>query len=325
MRAGLLGVQWGRTRRRASNALSWRSSSGTLPAWMTVTRLTPATRYNSGGVRELVGADVPRFDWNPAAAKGGCLLIEPTRTNLNTWSNQLDNATGGYTIQTTATLGSFGTNVDGTTSTWKFYAVTTNTTANRFITRMASFVAGTVYTLSAHAKPNEAGWVQMAGGAGAFTDGYANFDLITGVTGFSSSILSSVIAPAGASMYRCSLTKAATTTATANGLALYLMGNVNAGLRNPSVYMTANDGIQISDFQVEEGANATSYIPTPSSSQVTRMEDILTITPGYPTGNVTFTFDNGATQTLTGLTFPYVVNPASLNRPWIDGVDPVAA
>jgi len=55
-----------------------------------VTRNTTATRVNEAGLIESVAANVPRRDF----LNGGCgeLLLEPQRTNLLTYSEQLDNA-----------------------------------------------------------------------------------------------------------------------------------------------------------------------------------------------------------------------------------------
>jgi hypothetical protein len=57
---------------------------------MTVVRATTATRVNSAGLIESVANNVPRLDYS----NGTCpsLLLEPQRTNLLTYSEQLDNA-----------------------------------------------------------------------------------------------------------------------------------------------------------------------------------------------------------------------------------------
>jgi len=56
---------------------------------MTVVRATTATRVNSAGLIESVAVNVPRIDYT----NGSCpsLLVEPQRTNLFTYSEQLDN------------------------------------------------------------------------------------------------------------------------------------------------------------------------------------------------------------------------------------------
>ena len=57
---------------------------------MTVVRATTATRVNSAGLIESVANNVPRLDYLNASCPS--LLLEPQRTNLVTYSEQLDNA-----------------------------------------------------------------------------------------------------------------------------------------------------------------------------------------------------------------------------------------
>jgi hypothetical protein len=68
-------------------------TTGVLDSRVTITRaLNTATRVNSSGFVEIVNANLPRFDYDPAtlAAKG--LLIEEARTNIALYSEQFDNA-----------------------------------------------------------------------------------------------------------------------------------------------------------------------------------------------------------------------------------------
>jgi hypothetical protein len=93
--------------------------TGVLPAAVTLTRaLNTATRVNSSGLIELVNADLPRFDYNPAtlAAKG--LLIEETRANLIKYSAAFDDAVWVTGVSGTGVLpvvtADYGTSPDGT-------------------------------------------------------------------------------------------------------------------------------------------------------------------------------------------------------------------
>jgi hypothetical protein len=60
-----------------------------LDSKITFTRNSTATRINSSGVLETVGANVPRFDYDPVTLEPKGLLIEEQRTNLLTSSENL--------------------------------------------------------------------------------------------------------------------------------------------------------------------------------------------------------------------------------------------
>jgi hypothetical protein len=51
-----------------------------------------ATRVNSSGYVEIIGADTPRFDYDPVTLICKGLLIEESRTNILTYSNTFSNA-----------------------------------------------------------------------------------------------------------------------------------------------------------------------------------------------------------------------------------------
>ena len=60
---------------------------------MTVVRATTATRVNSAGLIESVANNVPRLDYSNGTCP--CLLVEPQRTNLLTYSEQFNNGVWG--------------------------------------------------------------------------------------------------------------------------------------------------------------------------------------------------------------------------------------
>ena len=79
---------------------------------LTVTRATPATRVNSSGLIETVGANVARLDYSNGSLPS--ILVEPQLTNY--WTN--NNNTNGYTTNTGAIKGNqilnaFGNGVNG--------------------------------------------------------------------------------------------------------------------------------------------------------------------------------------------------------------------
>lgn len=78
---------------------------------MTVTRATTATRVNSAGLIESVASNVPRLDYS----NGTCpsILVEPQRTNILKYSEDLTNAVWSL-IGTITRTANYGTAPDGT-------------------------------------------------------------------------------------------------------------------------------------------------------------------------------------------------------------------
>lgn len=211
----------------------------------------------------------PRFDYDPStlAAKG--LLIEGTRTNLLTYSEQLDNAAwakGNSTVSANAT-----TAPDGTSSAdnWISTAATATTYAQQSIT-----VSATNYTLSVYAKNNGARYIQLCWSGGVSTN-YANFDLVSG-TVTAGTYVSASISSVGNGWFRISMTSL---TAAASGVAQAVMCNTGTDARLPSYVGNGTSGFYIFGFQLEAASFASSYIPTVASS-VARAAETFSIT-GY--------------------------------------------
>ena len=92
---------------------------------LTVTRATTATRVNSSGLIETVGANVARLDYSNGSLPS--ILVEPQLTNY--WTN--NNNTNGYTTNTGAIKGNqvinaFGNGVNG-------YQYTFDSTGKSFV------------------------------------------------------------------------------------------------------------------------------------------------------------------------------------------------
>lgn len=125
------------------------ANSATLDPRITFTRGTNATYTGSDGlVKNTVGIHSPRFDWDPVTRECKGLLIEEARTNLLTYSNNLDNATWSKWGGATATLNTIVA-PDGSTG-----AVTIIIPAGAGIFQSASTAASTTYTLSCWIRGN---------------------------------------------------------------------------------------------------------------------------------------------------------------------------
>ena len=185
--------------------------------------------------------NIPRIDYT----NGSCpsLLVEPQRTNLLTYSEQLDNAAWGAP---TNVIPNAIISPDGTQN------------ADNLIGLLARNVllSNTNYTLSFYAKKNTSSTFQMRVDIGGIKRAYYNFDTQTSTNdGISSSIK-----PIGNNWFLCTFTFASSIIAT--------------GVLYPN---EASSNLYMWGVQLEAGSYATSYIPTVASS-VTRNADVISKT-----------------------------------------------
>ena len=250
------------------------ASSQTVDPRITFTRASTATRTNSKGLIETVASGAPRIDYD--AVTGVCkgLLIEESRVNLLTYSEQLDNAAW-VKNQVTLTANSV-TAPDGTITADKMIENAVNQAF--YVTgSVTSMTTSTIYTGSVYAKAAERSVLQLTyQGATHGSTYYANFNLSSGVVGSSGgSGVSSTITSVGGGWYRCSISAPATLTAS-GGLVVGVVPST-ASVRLDTYTGDGTSGLFIWGAQLEVGAFATSYIPT-VASQVTRAADVASMT-----------------------------------------------
>ena len=137
----------------------------------------------------------------------------------------------------------------------------TNATSTFYCFQGGSFVSGLQYTFSVYAKKGERNFVALRLPSGAFgsnTDAY--FNLNTGAVGTTVNSPTAFITNVGDGWYRCSITKTATTTASANFLIFV------ASIDGTSSYAgSANNGIYLWGAQLEQSSTVGEYIPTTST------------------------------------------------------------
>jgi hypothetical protein len=247
----------------------------TLDPRITFTRASSATRTNSQGLIEGVSSNTARFDYDPVTLAPKGLLIEEQRTNLLTYSADLDNAAW------TKTLSSITANTivapDGTLTGDKLVEDTTATNTHFATPASASFVSGTAYTISFFAKSDGSGRrIQALFPNTAFslsTRVNFNVDTQTVTPGVNAT---GTINAVGNGWYRCAATM--TATATASATIPFVLATTDASSFAAATY-TGNgySGIYIWGAQVEAGAFPTSYIPT-TTAQVTRAADSASMT-----------------------------------------------
>lgn len=251
----------------------------TLDSRITFTRTTTATRTNSSGLIESVAINGPRFDYNPTTLAPNGLLIEEQRTNLVTYSEQLDNAVWTKTAVTTTANTTIAPDGTTTADTLTEDLTTSIHTCSRPLSSSG------VVTLSVFAK--------LASGAPFLTIGLnkdvsnsasATFDLSLGtntqtqVNGGIYASPSATITAVSQGFYRCTFTVTTDTFGSVR-IGLNNTGTPNSTNRAFGAFYTGDgtSGIYIWGAQLEAGAFPTSYIPT-VASQVTRTADVATMT-----------------------------------------------
>lgn len=241
-------------------------TTASLDPRVTFTRTgNTATVTNSSGYVVPINADLPRFDYDPVTLVCKGLLIEESRTNLQTYSSDFTN--GVWTKAAVSVATNATTAPDGTVTSNKI--VEDSTLANhRFYSGTLS-LSGT-NTASIYVKAAGRSYIQFGiwnSSSGIF-DTAAVINLTDGTT---SSVTGTItVTSAGDGWWRCTATGAYTT---ANRLYVRLLASA-------SVVNYQGDGVSgvfAWGAQMEAGAFATSYIPT-VASQVTRTADVATMT-----------------------------------------------
>lgn len=250
-------------------ALDLNFLSGVLDGRISFTRSSSATRVNAQGLIETLGNDQPRFDHDPVTLAPKGLLIEEQRTNLLTYSQQLDNAawtTANITITANQAVAPDGTMtadlvVDTATNGQHYLgrssvsgAIPTNKSST-FVFIKRAF--GSLYPqLQVQADSNSEQWTFDLEGLSAQRTFGSYF-------GFSESIQD-----IGNGWYKIGLGNGQASAGTTYRWFL-MFADSYAGNNG---YAGSGSGFYIWGAQLEAGAFSTSYIPT-TSAQNTRLAD----------------------------------------------------
>jgi hypothetical protein len=224
-------------------------------------RASTATRVNKDGLIETVATGTPRLEYpfiDGVVQDTPSLLLEPSRSNLITYSEQFDNAAwtkGNLSVTANSII-----SPDGSQNADKIVE-DTSSSAHYIDSASVSFTSGTQYTVNVFAKNNGRNLVLQGSGVPT-ASAFAAFNLEDGLI-ITESVGTASIENYGNGWYRCSLTF--TAASTTSGVITFLLGET----RSQSYTGDGTSGIYIWGAQLEQGSYATSYIPT-SSSTVTR-------------------------------------------------------
>jgi len=242
------------------------------------TRATSATRVNKDGLIESVASGVPRLDYpliDGVVQDCPALLLEPSRTNLVTYSEDFSDAS--WTTSNTSVSSNQTTSPDGSVNADK---LTDNATSNVHRIRDAvSLSASTDYSLSVFAKKDTLSNIQLA----LINTGNSHtiskvFDLENGtlgeeLSGGGTTVSDAKIENFGNGWYRCTIVGQLGSTPNQYQISLATKTTGNSHTLNQVTYSGDGTGsVFLYGAQIEEGSYATSYIPT-TSSTVTRNAD----------------------------------------------------
>jgi hypothetical protein len=203
---------------------------------------------------------LPRLDYLNSSCPR--LLLEPQRTNVQTWSEQHDNAA--WAKLNLTIIANQATSPSGYQDADLAHPSTGVTNDQNYNSQTKfGLTIGASYTQSVFLKSAGFTWAivdNMDGGPGAW------FNLVTGTIGTITAGSTAKIENYGNGWYRCSVTSAPIGT---TGYGDYRLANANG---NSNVTASGTSGIYAWGFQLEAGAYATSYIPTLGAA-VTRGAD----------------------------------------------------
>ncbi len=244
-------------------------TAGVLPADTVVTRASAGTRLNASCVLVSETTNVARltYTWSGGACVAGGLLNEPQRTNRVLRSEEFGNAT--WDVNHVTVSSDVLAAPDGATTADKIIETAVNDFHGKG--NQTTYALGSAQrTLSAYLKPAERSWVglELYNAVGASTVDTAWFNVSTGAIGTVQSEITAVLRDAGGGWYRPSVTRTSTLTFIGIGL---------TPSDGSSSYLGDNTkGMYYWGAQLEDGPDASSYIPT-TSAAVTRSADVTTI------------------------------------------------
>ena len=236
---------------------------------LTFTRSASCAYTDSGGNLRIAGGNEPRFDHDPTTGESLGLLIEESRTNLITYSENFDDVNWGTGISNVASRIPNSDLAPNDTFTADKITAKLGVGECFFLRVLGS--AGVTYTISCFVKKDTGNWFAFSN-AGY----YAYFDIQNGIKGTIQDGTAS-ITPFPNGWYRCTWTPATTSFNSAWRFRI-VTNNGNPAANGESLFLWG--------AQLEAGAFPTSYIPTVGTT-VIRTESAVIDGTGVITGTYT--------------------------------------
>ena len=265
--------------------------SGQLDPRITFTRASTGTYVNGSGVLSSAAVNEPRFDYNPTTLAPLGLLIEEQRTNLCLYSNDLNQLNW---LKGASVLLTYNTTAapDGTTTADTITVVSGTDTG---VYQSIACSSSTAHTFSLYVKL----------GTMAASDYkiaiYDNTNLA-----FIASDIVPTQTPSSTAWTR--ITYTFTTPATCVSVRVYCFRNS----------LSAATSVNVWGMQLEQGAFATSYVPTVAAS-LTRAADVASVTGAnfsswYNSVEGTVYTESATLPNVTGAVLTYAISDGTFNN-----------
>ena len=222
------------------------------------TRASSATTLNRQGLIETVPSGKPRIDFTDNTS--GHLLLEPSRTNVLPYSEEIDNA--GWSKNNATITANQIISPDGSQTADK-YTHSGSTATNYIFENGFSVSSGTEYTFSVFVKKGTTDFVQLLLSSATFGTLHQNFDINNGIIGSSSGNPEPFIEEYPNDWFRIGITDTATTT----GIGSALISLARSNTENRIASFSSSQYFYLWGAQFETGSYPTSYIPTEGSSE----------------------------------------------------------
>lgn len=253
--------------------------SKTVDPRIAFTRASTATQVNRLGFVETVPANVPRIDYDPVTLECKGLLIEEQRTNLLTYSEQMDNSAW-VKVSGAVVDANVAADPQGSTTAEKF-SVGTSTFPQ--ITQAVTTSVSTAHTGVVYFKAAGLDFVQLrVRDTGAQANFFLTIPNLTNGTvtqnlaGGNGTLANVTVQNAGNGWWRVGITGVANTSGTSLQVVVILTKDSSGTVATPT-NSAATDGIYIWGAQLEAGSFPTSYIPT-TTAAATRATDVAVMT-----------------------------------------------
>jgi hypothetical protein len=255
---------------RPTLLLNFAEAPNILDPRVSFTRATTASYMDRMGVLKTAPAGVPRWRWHPTTGEPQGVMLEGQRTNLLTYSEQLDNAVW---TKTSASISANSVAApDGATTADTITVSGASGNANQAVT----ITAGNLITVSVHFKQltSSHGRIRISDGTNQVA---AWFNLASGTVGTASAGAGTCIYSAHSmealpgGWYRCQIT---VTTATSTAFTTFISCAAADNTESANA-----DSVYAWGAQAESASNssaASSYAPT-TGSTATRNGDALMV------------------------------------------------